>query len=428
MQMKLGLTLRYKTENSSDCVFTILLLIALSMLIFGLISSPLEDIAWGLMEILTQPDGLITDYIGLACMGAAFCNAGMVMAASALLLRFLKLPFTGMSVSCCFLMGGFALFGKNLVNVLPILLGVWVYALYRRERFARYAYIALFGTTLSPIVTELGLMARHWDRLPRLVFPVLVGAVIGFVLPSIAAYTMRLHQGYNLYNVGFAAGLVGLVLVSVLRSFGNDFQSRLIWSRGNDLRLGLYLALLFGAMIAAGWLYNGKRFQGLRRLTRHSGRSIADFIVMDGLPVTLINMGVVGLFATAYVLAAGGDLNGPTIGGILTIAGFGAFGKHMRNIVWVMLGVVVSSYCMVWNLSDPSVLLAALFSTGLAPIAGHFGPFWGVAAGILHSSVVLNVGVLYGGLNLYNNGFSAGLVCIVLLPLIQALRREKEDE
>ena len=75
-----------------------------------------------------------------------------------------------------------------------------------------------------------------------------------------------------------------------------------------------------------------------------------------------------------------------------------------------------------------ALLLAALFSTGLAPIAGHFGPFWGVAAGALHSSVVLNVGVLYGGLNLYNNGFSAGLVCIVLLPLIQALRREKEDE
>ena len=130
--MKQKLTLRYRPENSSDCVFTILLLIALSMLVFGLISSPPKEIAWGLVEILTQPDGLITDYIGLACMGAAFCNAGMVMAASALLLRFLKLPFAGMSVSCCFLMGGFALFGKNLVNVLPILLGVWVYALYRR--------------------------------------------------------------------------------------------------------------------------------------------------------------------------------------------------------------------------------------------------------------------------------------------------------
>ena len=49
-------------------------------------------------------------------------------------------------------------------------------------------------------------------------------------------------------------------------------------------------------------------------------------------------------------------------------------------------------------------------------------------AGAIHASVVLNVGVLHGGLNLYNNGFSAGLVCIVLLPLIQAIRREKEHE
>ena len=426
--MKLKLTLRYQPEHSSDYVFTVLLLIACSMLLFGLAASPWRDIAWGMVEILTQPDGLITDYIGLACLGAAFCNAGMVMAASVLLLRFLKLPFTGMSVSCCFLMGGFALFGKNLVNVLPILLGVLLYAWYRRERFTRYVYIALFGTTLSPIVTEMGLMAQHWPTVPRLLFPVLVGALIGFVLPSIAAYTMRLHQGYNLYNVGFAAGLVGLVLVSVLRSFGNDFRARLVWSRGNNLILGLYLAVLFAALLLTGWFVNGKSFRGMKRLNRHSGRSVADFIVMDGFPITMVNMGLVGLFATGYVLAVGGDLNGPTIGGIFTIVGFGSFGKHLRNIVWVMLGVVISSYCMVWNLSDPSVLLAALFSTGLAPIAGHFGPFWGIVAGVLHSSVVLNVGVLYGGLNLYNNGFSAGLVCIVLLPRIQALRREKDDE
>ena len=108
--------------------------------------------------------------------------------------------------------------------------------------------------------------------------------------------------------------------------------------------------------------------------------------------------------------------------------GFGAFGKHMRNILWVMMGVVISSWCMVWDLTEPAVMLAALFSTGLAPIAGHFGPIWGMVAGAIHASVVLNVGVLHGGLNLYNNGFSAGLVCIVLLPLIQAIRREKEHE
>lgn len=421
-------TLRYDKEEPGRFVYSILLAVACSMLLFALVVSPPREIAEGMVKIFTKPAALITDYIALASVGAAFFNAGLVMLCSILLLRALRLPFTGMSVSCCFLMGAFSLFGKNLFNVLPILLGTLLYAVFRRENFARYVYIGLFGTTLSPIVTEMALMARGWKPLPRLLFPILMGMLIGFVLPAIAAYTMRLHQGYNLYNVGFAAGLVGLVLVSVLRSFGNDFASRLVWSHGHKLPLFIYLTLLFGLMMAAGWWYNGKSFKGLWHLTRHSGRSIADFIVMDGFPVTLLNMGVVGFFAMGYVLAVGGDLNGPTIGGILTIVGFGSFGKHIRNIVWVMLGVVLSSWCMVWSLNDPAVLLAALFSTGLAPIAGHFGPLWGVLAGAIHASVVLNVGVLYGGLNLYNNGFSAGLVCIVLLPLIQAFRREKEDE
>ena len=41
------------------------------------------------------------------------------------------------------------------------------------------------------------------------------------------------------------------------------------------------------------------------------------------------------------ILATGGDLNGPTLGGILTIMGFSAFGKHARNITPIMLGVVI---------------------------------------------------------------------------------------
>ena len=216
---------------------------------------------------------------------------------------------------------------------------------------------------------------------------------------------------------------MGVVLVSILRSFGNTFEIRTLWSTGNNLILSIYLYAICLAMVGTGFWLNGRSFRGIIHLTRHSGRSVADFVVMDGLPVTLINMGIVGAFAVTYVLVVGGDLNGPTIGGVMTIMGFGAFGKHIRNIIWIVLGVVISSYCMIWQLNDPSVLLAALFSTGLAPIAGQFGPVWGIIAGIIHSSVVLNVGTLYGGLNLYNNGFAAGMVCIVLLPLIQGLKR-----
>ena len=79
----------------------------------------------------------------------------------------------------------------------------------------------------------------------------------------------------------------------------------------------------------------------------------------DGLPVTMMNMACVGAAATAYVLFVGGELNGPTIGRIFTICGFGAFGKHLKNIAPVILGVIVSSIFTVWTLDEPNTLLAA---------------------------------------------------------------------
>ena len=71
---------------------------------------------------------------------------------------------------------------------------------------------------------------------------------------------------------------------------------------------------------------------------------------------------------------------------------------------------------------------AVLFCTGLAPIAGQFGVFWGMVAGFLHMTIVQNTSILHGGMNLYNNGFAAGLVCVLLLPIIEALRSRSKEE
>ena len=67
-------------------------------------------------------------------------------------------------------------------------------------------------------------------------------------------------------------------------------------------------------------------------------------------------------------------------------------------------------------------LFSLLFSTTLAPIAGEFGILCGVLAGFLHASVALNVGIVYGGMNLYNNGFAGGIVAMFLVPVIQSIR------
>ena len=396
---------------------------AVSLIVFGFFWDTPAGIVGGIWRIIRSQAGLITDSIAIGGMGAAFVNSGLVTLICIGLLCLLRMPFTGISIASLFLMAGFSLFGKDIWNIFPIIFGGFLYARFRREPFGRYIYISLFGTALSPVVTEIvnvgGENAAAWYTVG-----VGIGVGIGFILPAVASFTLRVHQGYNLYNVGFTAGLIGMVLASFFKSFGHVFETRLEWSAGNNLPLAVFLFCLFGVMGAAGFLWNGHSPRGLLRITRHSGRLVADFVLHDGLPVTMMNMACVGAAATAYVLFVGGELNGPTIGGIFTICGFGAFGKHLKNILPVILGVIVSSIFTVWTLDEPNTLLAALFATGLAPIAGQFGWGWGMLAGAIHASVVLNTGFLHGGLNLYNNGFSAGLVCIVLVPLIESLRKE----
>ena len=75
----------------------------------------------------------------------------------------------------------------------------------------------------------------------------------------------------------------------------------------------------------------------------------------------------------------------------------------------------------------PGVLLATMLCTGLSPIAGQFGWYWGVAAGFLHMAIVQHTSFLHGGMNLYNNGFAAGLTCILVIPVIEALKKEPEE-
>ena len=156
---------------------------------------------------------------------------------------------------------------------------------------------------------------------------------------------------------------------------------------------------------------------------RQTGQAPSDFIGSEGLAPALLNMALVGAIGTGYVLIVGGDLNGPTLGAILSVAGFGAAGKHPRNILPVMVGVFAGSLFKPLSVDAPSMVLAALFGTTLAPIAGRFGWYWGLLAGFIHSSAAHSVGDLHGGLVLYNNGFAAGLVAAVLTPIIVALRR-----
>jgi hypothetical protein len=404
--------------------YAILTFYAMSFIIFGFIVDSAKDIFRGLFRIIREPDILITDYIGVGGMGAAFVNSGLIALVSILILYMLKINITGAATSAVWLMAGFALFGKNIFNIWFIIAGVWLYSRYQKEKFSKYIFIAMFGTSLAPLVTQV-MFNTGLPKILSISLGIVIGLGVGFILPPLSAYLMRVHQGFNLYNIGFTAGVIGTITISVFKSYGLKIEERFIWTSGNNNILGMFLFLLFMSMIIISLIIDKSAYMKYKNLFKYTGRLVSDFMILEGFAPTLFNMGVNGIFATAYVIIVGGDLNGPTIGGIFTIVGFSAFGKHLKNMLPIFIGVFLGSISKTWSINDPSILMAALFGTTLAPIAGAFGWKWGIIAGFLHSSLVLNVGFLHGGVNLYNNGFSGGLVAATLIPIIEALRKDE---
>jgi hypothetical protein len=106
------------------------------------------------------------------------------------------------------------------------------------------------------------------------------------------------------------------------------------------------------------------------------------------------------------------------MGGIFTVAGFSAAGKHLKNTIPILIGSIAATHFNHLELTNPANALSIPFSTGLAPISGKYGWGWGIVVGFLHVSVSIFIGHLNGGLNLYNNGFAESFIAITVVPVI----------
>jgi hypothetical protein len=416
---------RKKKPFKLNMTYYVLIAFSLVQIIFGLTQDTPKEIILGLQSILSNPDTLVSDYFGVGGIGASFVNSGLLTLMFLFMLYKMKHRAHGVTIAGILTISGFALFGKNLLNVWFVVFGVYLYSRYQKDNFSKYLVVALFGTALAPVATEIifsSLLPYHLS----IPLGILSGILMGFILPALATSMLNFHQGFNLYNIGFTSGLVGTVYVSILRSYGFVPEPRFIWTTGNNFKFSIFLTILFLGLIVFGVYTRDRKLSEFKNIFKYSGRLITDYVKLEGLPFTLINMGLAGLLSLAYILIIGGDLNGPTIGGIYTIVGFAAFGKTPKTILPIFLGVSIGALTKTWGINEPAIQLAALFGTALAPIAGEFGSIYGILAAFVHSSVVLNVGFLHGGMNLYNNGFAAGIVAGFLLPIFEAFRKDED--
>ena len=402
-------------------IFPVTLAISALLVIAGLaVDGPMAALR-GLYGIITQPDLLISDYVATSGVGAAMLNAGLVTGASVLVLKLSRDPFNGFSIVTVGLMLGFSFFGKNIATMWPFVLGSWLCTKVTGYSFADYASVGLMSSSLSPLVSYMAL-GSVYASIPLGIF---VGMLVGFIMPVLSPYTYRIQNGMNLYNVGFASGLMAMMIVPVLTALGDSPPTALHWSEGWDRWLLGFILLSSLVSLAAGLFFckrpAGEVLRQYRELLGTTGRTPSDYLRMFGFAPSLVNMGVNGLFCLLVLFAIGGDLNGPTAGAIISIMGFSAWGKHLRNMMPLMLGVILGSTVLHFSIRDPALQIAVFFVTTLAPVSGHFGWPFGLLTGFIHSALVLQTSGPVSGLNLYNNGFSGGLITIVCVPVAAAI-------
>lgn len=432
--------------NDSNTVRTFLVASTAAYLIAAVLSPDRGAMLSGFQRILLSPSQLTTDYFALGGVSATFFSVGMVGVICSIMMFLPGAVVKGSTVAAYFLTTGFSFWGINALNMLPFILGVFIHSLVRKESFAKFVDLAMFSTALCPLASELLLRYPsetdvHGITVGSIVLTIIVCGGVGFLTPAMAGHSPNVHKGYDLYSAALPGGILGFFLAAMLYKTAGytvpaieahlgESRPEVVWT---------FCAVFFGLCVAWGFWLNGKSFNNYGKLLRDTGHK-ADFTAKYGVGLAIMNVGFYGLMITAYYIAVNammgnvlGGFNGVTLGIVFCMVCFGAAGAHPGNTWPIMVGYVLASFIATRVVGGPfavnaqAIMVGLCFASGLAPIAGAYGWWAGVIGGAMHYALVTSVPAIHGGFSLYNGGFTALVVAIILVPQLEMFCKTKEE-
>lgn len=421
------------TLHDHNIIMNTMLLFSIAFVVAGLIAGSISDLPKGLWEIITCPAPIVTDYTAVGGLNAALFNAGICGLFAYALYRVTGFVASGGAFGAFFLAVGIGFFGKTVFTMIPFVLGGWLYALYKKEPHRRVIAYTMQAAALSPVVTVLTFHGGFsWGGA---IAGFVCAMAIGFVITPVSIHARTMHRGFDLYNVGLAAGLIGMLFFAIYREsalvpYGYDNSYHMVSVLGQS-RPDLFYSLLgslFALISMAGLLMAKDGIREFWALRRHTGLDI-DFVPEFGMPAVLMNMGFVGLMTLVYMMMINAPMNGATVGAVISVLCWTGNGANTRNVLPVFVGYLVYSLITSVPLNSQYLCIAVCYATGLAPLCGRYGGIYGILAGAAHAFLAGITSSMHGGFNLYNGGFSAGLVSLVLLPVIQNIaKHEYQDD
>ncbi len=155
--------------------------------------------------LLTRSGKGLVDQIEFLGFRYTYANMGFIGLITTLYVILVKGEFNGPIVAGILTAVGFAAFGKHPKNCIPIMAGVFLGGYFMKYDLSSTSIIiaSLFGTTLAPI-------AGVYGTIP--------GVIAGVLHVAMVNITGEFHGWLNLYNNGFAGGIVAAFLLPVYNS------------------------------------------------------------------------------------------------------------------------------------------------------------------------------------------------------------------
>ena len=385
----------------------------------------------GLIRIICSPTKATTNFFSVGGYAATFLNMGLV---GLICTGLYALPGENPNHAATLvtiLTTGFGAWGIHIVNMWPTMLGVMLYCRVQKKSFGEHTNAMLFSTGLAPFMSEL--MVRYPDpnticfNLTGVLLALGVGIAVGFFLPAGLDNSPKIHKGFDLYSAALPVGMSAFLLQGCMyKAMGVAVPAQLSdLSVASPGIVNTFCLLLFASFIVIAFLM-GCRPKDYWQLMIDP-EPITNFSATYGNATMLMNVGLYGLFILGYYNLVGAEMNGVTFGVIFCMLSTCNSGSHPANIWPIMLGYALAS--KLFQLLSPltggeftqylhaqSIVVGLCYANGLSPIADKYGWRYGMIASMMHFCMVTTVPELHGGMCLYNGGFTAALVCLLMLP------------
>ena len=415
---------------------------SLSFLVAAVFMPDRHEMLEGLWRILNSPTKSATNFFDIGGYSATFLNMGLVGLICTMLYCIPGRQANNAATLVTLLTVGFGSWGIHILNIWPTIIGVALHCIVKGEKLGSRTNAMLFTTGLAPFMSEL--MVRYPN--PEVVgihpsgvaLALIVGITVGYFLPAGLDNSPKIHKGFALYSAALPIGMTAFLLNGFLyKAMGVPVPEAVSdLSVMDPVICNTFCTILFSVSIILALLMGCSPRHYIRSIL--SPQHVVHFGAAFGNASMLMNFGVFGFFILGYFNLVGAQFNGIIFGSIFCMLSTCNSGSHPLNAIPIVMGYAFSEFFfqtmtpfsggeVTHLLSSQSLIVGICYANGLSPIAHEYGWRYGILVSAMHFCMVTTTPQLHGGMCLYNGGFTAALVCLLILPGMEKHFRTKHE-